>query len=138
MGGLSGANGKAGFSLIELVVVIGIIGILAGIAYPQYTQYLREARRNDATSTLVEIMQEQERYYTENNNYASDLANLPQRDNTTVDTPKGYYQITAGTCSGASISECVELSADPQGAQNGDGTITYNSRGVKTPDSHWD
>jgi type IV pilus assembly protein PilE len=136
--GKMGTLAQRGFSLIELVVVVALIGILASIAYPQYTEYMREARRNDATSTMMEIMQNQERFYTENNSYASNLGNLPQYSTSPVVTPKGYYQITAAACSGTSISECVVLSAAPQGAQSGDGTITYNSRGVKQPQTHWD
>jgi type IV pilus assembly protein PilE len=137
--GIADSSGfQSGFSLIELVVVIGLIGILASIAYPQYSEYLTEARRNDATSTLMEIMQDEERFYTENNSYAADLSNLPQYDSSPVVTPKGYYKVSAAACSGATINECVLLSASPQGAQGGDGVITFNSKGVKTPQSHWD
>ena len=129
---------EQGFSLIELLVVVAIISILAGIAYPMYSTYITEARRNDAKTAMMEIMQQQESYYSNNNTYTGDLSNLPQYSNATVESPKGYYQVTAGNCSGTSLTGCVLLTASPQGAQSADGNMTYNSRGQKTPQSHWE
>lgn len=64
-----------GFTLIELMVVVVIISLLAAIAYPGYQQYVKRGRRADAKGTLLEMAQFMERYYAENNSYAS--ATLP-------------------------------------------------------------
>jgi type IV pilus assembly protein PilE len=129
---------EKGFSLIELVFALGIIGILAAIAIPSYTQYMTDARRGEAKTTLMEVMQEQEKFYTENGSYAGNTANLPKYNNSPIVSQNGYYQITAAACSGATLAQCVLLTATPQGVQSGDGQITLDSRGVRTPQDYWD
>ena len=130
---------SGGFSLIELMITISIIGILAAIAVPSYTGYLERARQNEAKFRLTEIMQAQEGFYTEKNYYTTDLSQL--EGNPTTESE--YYKLTAEKCTDRDgnkipIDRCVRLKAEPQGAQAGDDTLKYNSRGVKKPEDLWE
>ncbi len=58
-------NRPGGFTLIEVMVVVTIVGILAAIAYPSYQDIVRQTRRADALSALMDMMAKQERYFTD-------------------------------------------------------------------------
>jgi len=58
-----------GMTLIELLIVVVIVGVLAAVAVPSYQDYLRQARRADVKSVLLEVAQHLERSYTTNNCY---------------------------------------------------------------------
>ena len=126
-----------GFSLIELMIVIAIIGILTAIAFPNYNRYVVQARRTDATSLLLQMIQQQERYFTEQLTYTTDLMNLGYGVGTQVPSEGGHYLVSATACAGLTIDRCVLLTAEPQGVQSADGNITLDSRGIREPATHW-
>lgn len=123
---------KAGFTIIELLIVVTILGILTAIAFPLYQDYVQNARRSEGKSMLTEVMQRQERFFTKNNQYTTDLKSLNYNQDP-ASSEKGWYQVSAsGKCSGG-LTQCVRLEAVPQKSQKMDdcGTLVMTSRGTK-------
>ena len=65
-----------GVTLLELMIVTVIIGIMASIAYPNYREFVARAKRNEAKAALLQIAQNQERFYLQNNTYTADMTQL--------------------------------------------------------------
>ena len=131
---------KTGLTLIELLLVMVIIAIIGTIAYPTYRNHAVRVRSSDAKVKLLEVMQEQRKFYTNNNTYTTDLiGDLHYSDagSGAVATDQNLYMITASQCGTESLTQCVNLTATPQNAQTGSITFTYNSRNQKTPSTDW-
>jgi type IV pilus assembly protein PilE len=79
-----------GVTLIELMIVVVILGILASIAFPAYRGYAIRADRTEATSTLMRIASNQEKWYLQNNTYTPNLADL----GFDATTENGKYELT--------------------------------------------
>ena len=90
---------------------------------------------------LLQIMQQQRKYFTDNNTYTADLIGElgnPDAGKGRVASENGFYLIAAGACGDeVSISQCVLLSAHPAIADKDKSKLTYNSRNVKTPAQAW-
>lgn len=128
---------QAGFTLIELMVVVVIVGILAMVAYPSYQNSVLKTRRADGQALLMSIVNAEERYFTKNNTYTTDMTDLGYTAATNVDSEEGYYKASAAACTGATIVTCVNVTGTAQGPQTDDGNLTLNSRGQKTPTAKW-
>lgn len=126
------ARKDSGFTLIELMITVVILSILAMVAVPAYNSSVTKARRTDGQSALMEVMAKEERYFTENNTYTTNLAQLPAD----ATSDEGFYTVSAAAC-GSGIDSCVILTATPGGAQASDGNLTYDSRGQKLPADKW-
>ena len=121
-----------GFTLIELMIVVVIISIIAAVAYPSYQDSMTKTRRADGQAALLDIMNAEERFFTENNTYTTTLSDIDRASA----SENGYYTISASAC-GAGLSSCILLTATALGSQASDGNLTYNSQGVKTPSDKW-
>ncbi len=125
-----------GFTLVELMIVLAIIGILAAIAYPSYREYVLKTGRADGKAKLAEVISAQERFYSQNQRYTTDLSSGAGLNYGADPVPSSErrYNISAAACVGAVIGNCVQLTATPIGAQVADadcGNLTLNSRGTQ-------
>ncbi|MFZ2293483.1 MAG: type IV pilin protein [Polaromonas sp.] len=131
---------SSGFTLIELMIVVAIVAILASIAYPAYSNSILKGRRAEGRTALAELMQQQERYMTQNNAYyafsnaagTTTPASVPFKT-FSGDTPaKTAYYLSASACPSSTISECVQVSATPVKSDPEAGTLQVLSTGTKT------
>ena len=118
-----------GITLLELMIVVVIVGIMAAIAYPNYRDFAARAKRNEAKAILLEIAQNQERFYLQNSTYGT-LSQLGYvADTITTDT--GSYQVTINPPPDASnfnavatfqlggneAGKCLTFNVDGRGSQ---------------------
>ncbi len=61
-----------GVTLIELMIVVVVIAILASISVTSYRRYMLRANRTDAMTTLLQIQVAQEKFFLQNNRYATE------------------------------------------------------------------
>lgn len=117
-----------GVSLLELMIVVVIVGILAAIGYPAYRDYVDRAKRNEAKALLLEIAQNQERYYLQNNSYAT-LVQLGY-DNPQI-TDSGAYSVAIGAADANNFTATAtwQLGGRESGRCN---TFSLDGRGTKS------
>ena len=154
-------NFNRGFTLIELMIVVAIVAILASIAYPAYTSSILKGRRAEGRASLAELMQQQERYMTQNNCYLGFTTAADGTAAATAPSPstacggvtastvpfktfsgdtlaKAAYLLSADVCptstSGVtlSIAECVRVIATPPAGTDPEaGSLRMTSTGFK-------
>lgn len=137
--------GAAGFTLIEVMIATIVVMILAAIAWPSYAGYVVRAKRVEAISALMEVMQQQERLYSRRNTYVA----FSREDNpdrlkwhSGPTALRSSHEISARACQDMPLSGCIELVAVP-GAAGVDsafrdaacGTLTLSSQGRRTPET---
>lgn len=147
---------RRGFSLIELMIVVAIIGLLAAIAYPAYTSSILKGKRAEGRAALLELMQQQERYFTQSGSYMSFAAGATgnngslYQNNANVNSQpipfrtssgssatavaNAAYRLSAAACdSTLHLNECVRLTATINGAADTEfGDLTLTSTGEKS------
>ncbi len=149
---------QSGFTLIELMIVVAIVAILASVAYPAYTDSIVKGKRAEGRAALTELMQQQERYLTQNNCYlafttaANGTATAVGPSPTTAcggvtattvpfklysgdSLAKASYTLSAGVCDATvgtlSIADCVRVIATPVVTDAKAGTLRMTSTGIK-------
>jgi type IV pilus assembly protein PilE len=143
-----------GFTLIELMIVVAVIGLLAAVAYPSYADSVRKGKRAQGRAALADLMLQQERYMTQRNCYlgfVTDAAGVPAASApvpagacgglTPADVPmkvfsgdtpaQAAYFLSASSCTGAGIDECVQLMAVPRFVDPEVGTLVVTSTSLK-------
>jgi len=115
---------QQGFTLIEVMIVVVIIGILASIAYPSYQEYVRRANRAEGQAFLQDLAARQERYFSQNNSYVTDVTKL----GVTTGSETGKYTVTATAPAG---SGGYLLTAAPSFSDTKCGSLTLNALGAK-------
>lgn len=125
-----------GFTLIELLIVVALIGVLAGIALPAYQNQVIRSQRADAQISLVKLAQQQERFHSLNNTYATNLTQLT--GGAALASDDGHYALSLTiptACTTGTYTGCFELTATPTGQQAGDSdctTLSLSSQGVRS------
>ena len=110
-----------GFSLIELMVVVIIVCILATIAFPSYQHAVRKTKRAEGRAALMQLMQQEERYYSHATTYVSFSSDASEPEQKKFkwysgDSAAGSsYEITATACENESdtVENCILLTAKP-------------------------
>ena len=126
---------RSGITLVEMLIVIIIIAIVASVAYPSYLESSRKSRRNDAKIALTDLASRMERYYSENNTYATaTIASNPSTDVlSSAASADGHYtlSITAQTATTYTIGAAIATG----GSQVGDdkcGNFALTNTGLQT------
>jgi type IV pilus assembly protein PilE len=63
---LSRSPTPGGFTLIELMVVVAIATILLAVAVPSYMGYMRQSRRTEARTAVLDLAAREERLFSTN------------------------------------------------------------------------
>lgn len=121
---------EKGFTFTEMMMISVIVGLLSAAAFASYQSQIKKTRSADAMSDLIKLMQQQERFFQNNQTYTTDLTDLGQAS-AAIQSGQSYYNIAAGLCSGYELERCVEIMATPTGDQAGEPWISLNSRGVR-------
>ncbi len=93
------ASSPAGFTLIELMIVVVILAIVVAIAVPVYTQQVRQSRRTEARTAVLDLASREEKYFSTANSYATEPYQLGYVAATNLgatwpQSTGNYYQIS--------------------------------------------
>jgi type IV pilus assembly protein PilE len=105
-----------GFTLVELMVVVVIATILISVAMPSYIQQMRQSRRTDAKTALLDLAGREERYLStaaNGGNYSVNPVDLgyPVGSNWPLNVGSGYYQVTVCVTAAGAAAACPPSAA---------------------------
>ena len=124
----------SGFTLIEIMITVAILAIVAAVAIPSYTSYVDRGKRAEARTALLDIAARQERYYSNNRQYANALSKLRMSG---AKSENGYYTLSvalgaSGTASGSN-TQTFRATATPAGwTDDKCGDLGIDETGAKT------
>lgn len=126
-----------GFTLIEVMITVAVIAILSAIAYPSYLSQIAKGRRAECRSGIMQSMQQQERYFTQYNTYATfaqGSASAATKSYSGESLSSSACQLRAIECTAASnppIGRCVEVRAVPVKPDSSINYLYVDSEGNK-------
>ena len=129
---------QTGMTLIELMIVVVVLGIIIAIGVPSYRAYIIRANRVDATSALLRLAANQERFYMQNNTYASnaELAAALPAGLGIPGTDHGYYNLTIAAAGAGLVvgytATATAVVGESQGSDADCWTYTVNEMGLRT------
>jgi type IV pilus assembly protein PilE len=132
---------ESGFTLVELVIVMVVAAILTAIAIPMYMSQVRESRRTDARSALLDLASREERYFATNNAYTNSAADLGYSGwGSNYPIGSGYYYLdqpsvpAGGADPNPPAAPSYSVTAVPLNSQTSDtcASLTIDSSGQQT------
>jgi type IV pilus assembly protein PilE len=126
---------ERGFTLLELLVVAIIAGILASIAIPSYVNSIRQGRRPEAKTALLDLAAREERFYTMNNYYTASAASLGYSTPFPVALGAGpdyYLSVTSPTGTTQGTAYALEAQANGDQVNDACGNYFLNNLGAQT------
>lgn len=118
---------QRGVTLIELMTVLVVVAILASIAVPSYRSYLLRAQRSEATTVLLHTQAAQEKYFVQNNAYATDLTSAsPVGLGIPATTVHAYYDITLESLDGGSGYRATATARAGGGQRDDSRCVTFS------------
>jgi type IV pilus assembly protein PilE len=124
---------QGGFTLMELMIVVAIVAILLLIALPSYQNQIIRGNRTAAQSEMLDIANREQQFLLANRAFADKATlaySLPTEISTNYD-----YDITVGLATIPSFT--ITFTPVAGGRQAGDGALTLDNRGAKTPAAKW-
>ena len=119
----------SGFTLIELMITVAILAIVAAVAIPSYSSYVDRGKRAEARAALLDIAARQERYYSNERQYADQLSKLKMSG---TKSENGYYTLSVTLPSGSNNQD-FDATATPSGwTDDKCGNLSIDETGVKT------
>ncbi len=135
---ITARDSRSGFSLTELLIAVAVSGILMAIAVPSYRDYVMRANRADATTALLRLASNQERFYLANNTYAGpdDLADAPPAGLGMPGTERGFYELTI-VSDDLRSGYTATATAAGGGQENDDACVSFavNERGQRSAEN---
>ena len=126
--------GSAGFTLIELMVVVAIISIISAIGYPVYTKHVVRAHRTTAQVHMMELAQAQGQMMADSRAYAASVTDLGM---STAPAVSAKYTIAIALQDGPPAAFTITATPLAGGSQAGDGVLSVNSAGTRSPADKW-
>jgi type IV pilus assembly protein PilE len=124
----SGSAMNRGFTLIEVMIVVAIIAILASIAYPSYIEQMRKGYRKECSAGLAMAIQAQERYYANNNKYATTITDAYKDYSGDSTSAAASCGLAAAACDSAGTGiACIRITATTKKADPKCATMTLDS-----------
>jgi type IV pilus assembly protein PilE len=103
---------RGGFTLVELMIVVVIVTILLSIAVPSYMTQIRESRRTDARTALLDLAGREESYNATMNAYTNVATNLGYAAFPTL-VGSQYYTITVACVANYGAALACDPNANP-------------------------
>ena len=114
---------QRGITLIELMIVVAIIAIIGAIAYPSYQDHVKSAKRAEGQAALLRVVDLQEKFFLQNNRFATDIADLA----ISATTENGSYTLSIANGTNGSF----DANATPAVADAECGVLTITETGAK-------
>lgn len=106
------------------MITVVVMAILATASVAGYRRYVQRANRVDATSALLRVSAAEERFYLQNNRYATsaeELSDPPPAGLGIAGTERGFYELTvAAAPDGAVAGYTITATANATGPQQDD------------------